>query len=167
MKELFKESGVVDIAPLLSLLDPVITEMSNTLEFTQYGFRGVKLPSGDIHYGEGRGGLVLPDRWTEWRPGFEAGTLLNVLSEFDISAIARIRLMKVSPKRCYSWHSDVSIRIHIPLISNKGSFLVIKDESKHLTVGKIWIANTQFPHTAFNGGNSDRFHLVYEYFKPL
>jgi hypothetical protein len=75
-------------------------------------------------------------------------------------ALGRIRIMKSSPKTCLTWHVDDSPRIHYPLKTQDGCFMVIENESKFLEQNKWYFTNTKLPHTAFNGSKEDRLHLV-------
>jgi hypothetical protein len=72
----------------------------------------------------------------------------------------RIRLMKSKPKTCLSWHTDTSIRLHYPIKTQEGCFMVINDEIQHLSQNTWWWTNTLVPHTAFNSSKEERIHLV-------
>lgn len=169
MKNYFKDYGSTNIEDISMLLTPVIKLMSEN-DIFQYGFKGQRLSDGTISYGEGKTEPWMKQKlknWTIWRNGFEDKKLLNFIKEFDKSGVARIRLMRCIPRSCYFWHSDVSRRLHIPIITNTSSFLVIEDEVCHLTQGHLWLTETKKMHTAFNGGTEDRYHLVYEYFGDI
>jgi len=89
----------------------------------------------------------------------------------------RIRLMKLTPKGGeLTRHTDQVdpesfntvgglIRIHYPLITNdKVEFKVwsprgIK-QTVNMKVGECWMLDTRKPHSVYNGGDSDRIHLV-------
>ena len=59
----------------------------------------------------------------------------------------------------YHWHNRV--RIHVPIITNPGSIMVIENVAKHLPAdGSVWITNNTKYHNAFNGGEKSRIHLV-------
>jgi hypothetical protein len=81
----------------------------------------------------------------------------SITEQFDVG---RVRLMKSSPKTCLSWHIDYHKRIHFPLKTQEGCFMVIEDEVKHLDKGHWWETNTQVMHTAVNASKEDRIHLV-------
>jgi hypothetical protein len=167
MKKYFKDYGAIDIGRLTELLMPLIKQMSADKNFTQYGFLGRKNSNGEITFGEGKtepGMRRKLDRWNIWREGYESGELLSFIKDFDQKKVARLRLMKTSPRVCYYWHYDISPRLHIPIITNNSSFLIVEDEVCHLTQGHLWFVDTEKMHTALNGGTEDRFHLVYEYF---
>jgi hypothetical protein len=68
--------------------------------------------------------------------------------------------MKSKPKTCLSWHVDTTPRIHFPIKTQDGCFMVIDNEVQHLTKNTWWWTNTVAPHTAFNASKEDRIHLV-------
>lgn len=74
--------------------------------------------------------------------------------------LGRVRLMKSKPKTCLSWHVDTNIRVHYPIKTQEGCFMVIDNEIKHLPKYTWWETNTIFPHTVFNASSEDRVHLV-------
>ena len=60
-----------------------------------------------------------------------------------------------------SWHRDPETRLHIPIITNPGSIMVIDNVAKHMPAdGSVWITNNTKYHNAFNGGEENRIHLV-------
>jgi len=85
-------------------------------------------------------------------------TVYNMLNQKYI--LGRIRLMNLKPKTCLSWHVDDTPRLHYPIITQEGCFLVIEDEVIQLPANKWHIADTTKKHTAFNGSKSSRVHLV-------
>ena len=94
----------------------------------------------------------------------------------EYSQFYRWRLLKLTPNKTYSVHSDgfkrqINKRIHIPVITNDRSFFcfyssVPKTGQKcmvthhHLQTGKIYELDTTGFHTAVNYGNTDRYHIV-------
>ena len=75
--------------------------------------------------------------------------------------IGRVRLLLKEPRSTLSWHRDPEPRLHIPIITNPGSIMVIDNVAKHLPAdGSVWITNNTKYHNAFNGGEVDRIHLV-------
>ena len=87
-------------------------------------------------------------------------TLMEYCKEHYDGKLGRVRLMKSKPRTCLSWHRDPEARIHVPIITNIGAKLIIEDEVKHLPIGRAWYTNTVFYHSQFNGGETDRVHLV-------
>lgn len=74
--------------------------------------------------------------------------------------IGRVRLMRSEPKSTLSWHWDDTIRLHYPIETHEGCFMIIGSEIKHLEQGKWYETNTLPKHTAFNGSFKHRTHLV-------
>lgn len=74
--------------------------------------------------------------------------------------VGRVRVMRSLPMRCLSWHHDNTNRLHYPLKTQPGCFMVIEDEIMHLEQDTWWWTNTTKFHTAFNGSKEDRIHLV-------
>ena len=74
--------------------------------------------------------------------------------------VGRLRFMKMIQRKCLSWHSDYSPRIHIVLDTTEGNFMVIEDQVKHLEQNTTWITDTTFKHTAFNASMNPRIHIV-------
>ena len=75
--------------------------------------------------------------------------------------LCRTRIMRMKSKTCLSYHYDPTPRIHIPIITNPGSIMVIDNVAKHLPAdGSVWITNNTKYHNAFNGGEENRIHLV-------
>lgn len=74
--------------------------------------------------------------------------------------IGRVRIMLSNPKTCLSWHVDHTPRIHLPIKTQEGCFMVIENEVLHMPENTWWWTNTVKLHTAFNGSKESRIHLV-------
>jgi len=75
--------------------------------------------------------------------------------------LGRVRILLKKPRSTLSWHRDPEPRLHIPIITNPGSIMVIENVAKHLPAdGSVWITNNTKYHNAFNGGEESRIHLV-------
>ena len=84
--------------------------------------------------------------------------LYNMLAETYV--LGRVRLMRLEPKTCLSWHKDDSLRLHYPILTQEGCIMVIEDEAMHLSKDKWFMTDTTKKHTAFNGSKKSRIHLV-------
>ena len=101
-------------------------------------------------------------KYTELVPEFK-GTYFEEV--FDILRknfkLGRIRILLKEPRSTLSWHRDPEPRLHIPIITNPGSIMVIDNVAKHMPAdGSVWITNNTKYHNAFNGGEENRIHLV-------
>ena len=75
--------------------------------------------------------------------------------------LGRVRILLKEPRSTLSWHRDPEPRLHIPIITNPGSIMVIDNVAKHLPAdGSVLITNNTKYHNAFNGGEENRIHLV-------
>lgn len=84
--------------------------------------------------------------------------IYNNLSTLYI--LGRVRIMKSKPKTCLSWHTDSTPRLHYPIKTQKGCIMVIENETMHIPQNEWWLTNTIYEHSAFNGSNEERIHLV-------
>jgi hypothetical protein len=90
--------------------------------------------------------------------GTEFEDVYNNLSSRYV--LGRVRIMRSKPKTCMTWHVDTSTRIHYPVKTQEGCFMVIEDEVMHIPNNTWWWTDTIASHTAFNGSSEDRLHLV-------
>lgn len=74
--------------------------------------------------------------------------------------VGRLRIMIMEPSMCLTWHQDTEERIHYPIKTQEGCFMVIEDEIRHLEQNKWYYTKTLKKHTAFNGSKDRRIHLV-------
>lgn len=73
----------------------------------------------------------------------------------------RTRVMKMKPKTCYSYHTDLTIKVHIPLITNNDCFFLIEDEVFRLPAdGNHYVVDTRKRHTFVNASFEERIHIV-------
>ena len=101
-------------------------------------------------------------RYTELVPEFEDTYFKEVYETLKSKfKLGRVRLLLKEPRSTLSWHRDPEPRLHIPIITNPGSIMVIDNVAKHLPAdGSVWITNNTKYHNAFNGGEKNRIHLV-------
>ena len=56
--------------------------------------------------------------------------------------LGRVRVLLKEPRSTLSWHRDPEPRLHIPIITNPGSIMVIDNVAKHMPAdGSVWITN--------------------------
>jgi len=85
----------------------------------------------------------------------------------DVSAnydVARCRFMILEPpmKRAYSYHSDISKRIHIPLRTDRNCMFLIEDIVHRMDkLGQAYHLDTTYKHSALNLGWEPRIHLMF------
>lgn len=88
----------------------------------------------------------------------------SIASENFGVKIGRIRMMRLEPKTCLSYHIDPDeFRFHIPLATNKKCFFVVDDLVFRMDeVASLYKFQTNLPHTAVNASLEVRDHLVFD-----
>lgn len=75
--------------------------------------------------------------------------------------IGRTRILSKGLYNCNSWHRDPEPRLHIPILSNPGSLFIVNHHVTHLPAdGSVYFTDTRGYHTALNGGETQRVHIV-------
>ncbi len=100
--------------------------------------------------------------YTEFFAEFERTYYREVIERLrEKYPIGRVRLLWKHPRTCLSYHRDPEPRLHIPIVTHPNSFMVIDKECHHMPAdGTVWITDTTKYHTAFNGSEQTRVHLV-------
>lgn len=100
--------------------------------------------------------------FTEFIPAFRKTYFLTVWETLKaIAPIGRTRVLSKGLYNCNSWHRDPEPRIHIPIVSNPGSLFIVNHHVTHLPAdGSVYFTDTRGYHTALNGGETNRVHLV-------
>ena len=105
---------------------------------------------------------IKEESYTEFVNDFEKTYFKEVYDTLSKKfKLGRVRILLKEPRSTLSWHKDPEPRLHIPIITNPGSIMVIENVAKHLPAdGSVWITNNTKYHNAFNGGEENRIHLV-------
>jgi len=120
------------------------------------------LRSDDRYVEEPREDLVPEIDFSEFNPKFK-GTYFEHVHEELIKRfpIGRTRVLSKGLYNCNSWHRDPEPRLHIPVISNPGSLFIVNHHVTHLPAdGSVYFTDTRGYHTALNGGEIRRVHIV-------
>ena len=75
--------------------------------------------------------------------------------------VVRGRYMMMNWKTCLTYHNDLTTRIHLPLVTNDGCFMIIDGKVEKLQEGITYHVDTTKQHTALNAGRHLRFHMVF------
>ncbi len=106
--------------------------------------------------------LVDEAGYTELFPEF-AGTYIEEvvdLLRMEVG-IGRVRINLKEPFNANSWHRDPEPRLHVPIHTNPGCLFVVNHHCTHLPAdGSVYFTDTRGYHTALNGGDTPRVHLV-------
>lgn len=74
--------------------------------------------------------------------------------------MGRFRVMIQQRSSCLSWHLDAQPRLHYPIKTQKGCFMIVNGEMRHLEEGQSYFVDTTNYHTAVNASREIRIHLV-------
>ena len=111
---------------------------------------------------EAREDLVAEKAFIEFNPDF-AGTYFEEVHHQLARRfpIGRMRVLSKGLYNCNSWHRDPEPRLHIPIVTNPGSLFVVNHHVTHLPAdGSVYFTDTRGYHTALNGGETRRVHIV-------
>tara|TARA_B110000467_G_scaffold97730_1_gene88405 strand:+ start:1506 stop:2177 length:672 start_codon:yes stop_codon:yes gene_type:complete len=100
--------------------------------------------------------------YSDFIPEFNHTYFKEIYDYFNsLVNVGRIRLIKSFPQQCLSWHADNDDKIHIPIKTNIGVRMIVEDEVIHMSAGSTTIMRTnKNKHSAMNGGDAERVHLV-------
>ena len=75
--------------------------------------------------------------------------------------LGRVRILKLGSRTSLSFHRDPEKRVHVPILTNPGALMIVDDFATHMVAdGSTYLVNTKKYHTATNGGDEDRIHIV-------
>ncbi len=141
----------------------VLTRREGQTEFDQPTFRACSYPTGRLlHGGVPRDIKVDEAAYSEVRPEFEDTYFAHVHTELSKHfTLGRMRLLAKDPYNCNSWHRDPEPRLHVPIYTNGGAIMMINQHCTHLPAdGSVYFTDTRGYHSAINGGEHRRVHLV-------
>jgi hypothetical protein len=106
--------------------------------------------------------LVDEDAYSELVPEFAGTYIEDVVDDLRrVVGIGRVRINLKKPFNANSWHRDPEPRLHIPIHTNPGCLFVVNHHCTHLPAdGSVYFTDTRGYHTALNGGDTLRVHLV-------
>lgn len=116
----------------------------------------------DSYHEIARDDLVDEASYSELVPEFAGTYFEEVVAELrGVASIGRVRINLKQPFNANSWHRDPEPRLHVPIHTNPGCLMVINHHCTHLPAdGSAYFTDTRGYHTAFNGGDTPRVHIV-------
>jgi len=90
---------------------------------------------------------------------FSGSVIEEIINYYNLY---RSRIMMISPKSCYTIHTDYEKRLHIPIITNNDCYMLFPKHNQmfNLKENKIYITDTREYHTAINCSWQERIHFV-------
>jgi len=140
-----------------------LTQRPGQTEWTSNDLSGrYWLRADDRYVEEPREDLVQEIGFSEFNPKFRGTYFEHVHEELTRRfPIGRTRILSKGLYNCNSWHRDPEPRLHIPIETNPGSLFVVNHHVTHLPAdGSVYFTDTRAYHTALNGGETRRVHIV-------
>ena len=140
-----------------------LTQRPGQTEWTENDLSGRYWLRGDDRYvEEAREDLVPEKAFSEFNPDFAETYFEEVHRQLATRfPIGRMRVLSKGLYNCNSWHRDPEPRLHIPIVTNPGSLFVVNHHVTHLPAdGSVYFTDTRGYHTALNGGETRRVHIV-------
>jgi len=109
--------------------------------------------------------------WAEWRPLLEP-VLAAATADYGYArgAFPRVMLARMAPGGVIHPHRDTNPaakwphKIHVPLVTNDRVTFYVDGVGYRLTEGEAVEVNNMGSHAVANEGESDRIHLIFEYY---
>ncbi len=174
--ESIRELGSVDVTALAEQIAAIpedIWDAENAAKPNKFDalsstrhivFRFISSP---LHWGDSY------DRplWSQWRE-----RLLPLMQHvvrpygYERGAYPRVMLARMAPGGVIHPHVDANPaarwphKIHVPITTNDKVSFFIGTQAHHLQVGQAYEVNNLGRHAVTNDGDSDRVHLIFEYY---
>jgi hypothetical protein len=111
--------------------------------------------------------------WTQWRPLIEP-VLAQATAPYGYArgVYPRVMLARMAPGGVIQPHRDANPaakwphKIHVPLLTNDRVTFTIEGRGYHLPEGEAVEVNNMGVHAVANAGDTDRIHLIFEYYDP-
>lgn len=109
--------------------------------------------------------------WAEWRSLLEP-VMAAAVADYGYrrGVFPRVMLARMAPGGVIQPHVDANPaakwphKIHVPLVTNERVGFLIGRTVHHFPVGQAVEVNNLGPHAVRNEGDSDRIHLIFEYY---
>lgn len=147
-------------------IKPLIAEiegLEEVIKWTDYGHKGkqagLQFRGNEDPWTSAVGKMQQPEReYNQLNPAIKGTILEGLINRFELF---RARLMWVGPYACYSMHRDLTMRIHIPIITNPACYFVFNDAAPiFIPAGWAYKVDTTKFHTFMNCSDKPRLHLV-------
>jgi hypothetical protein len=156
-----RKLGEIDHASLLPSLQDYIESLNENKKEV-----GLRIVGHDEVIGDLRRPRYNPNGYTQndfenWVKGTEE--VQKIAKQYNIGNKGRVRLFMLTPETNYIMHGDQDFyRVHVPLITNDESFLIVDNRLWRLEIGSIYLVKVKDRHTAMNAGKTNRIHLVFD-----
>lgn len=110
-------------------------------------------------------------QWAQWKSLLEP-VMTQAVRDYGYArgVFPRVMLARMAPGGVIQSHIDANAaakwphKIHVPLLTNDRVAFQIGDAIHHFPIGEAVEVNNLGPHAVHNGGETDRIHLIFEYY---
>lgn len=104
---------------------------------------------------------IAEESFTSYSYIFRGTVFMDIATKLQSRyKIGRLRVMIQPRSHCLTWHLDAQPRLHYPIKTQKGCFMIVNDEMRHLQQGVSYMVDTTHYHTAVNASRENRIHIV-------
>lgn len=151
----------IDLIDHQNLLDSFY-QIEKNIVWTNFGSgrqTGLQFKGNEDHWVSAVGKTKDYDsRYDNLNPYFKGTLFEEIILKYQLK---RTRFLWMNGKSCYSMHKDNTPRLHIPIITNPQCFMIFQIGTiQHLKSGSVYWVDTRKSHTAMNGSDLERLHLV-------
>lgn len=151
----------VNIDKIIESLKPYLDSLTETNKQVSLRWAGSFAGLSDLRYKDSNPLGYTQNDFVDWQPNTEY--IQEIAKELQVNERGRVRLLRVNPRSCYSFHFDPHpYRVHIPLVTNNGAFMAVWGKLWHMELGYAYRVRVQEEHTAINTGETARIHLVFD-----
>ncbi|MEP6633594.1 MAG: aspartyl/asparaginyl beta-hydroxylase domain-containing protein [Luteimonas sp.] len=109
--------------------------------------------------------------WAQWRERLEP-LLTQAVQPYSYAhaAFPRVMLARMAPGGVIKPHRDANLaakwphKIHVPILTNDRVAFLVGNTEYHFPEGEAVEVNNMGMHAVHNDGDSDRIHLIFEYY---
>jgi hypothetical protein len=158
MDEIIREIETIDVPPILD----AYYKIENGLVWKEesHGLKqsGLQYATGQDPFLSATGKVKLLDSaYDNLNTYFEGSIFVDLIKKYNLK---RSRLIWAPPRSAYSFHKDVSPRVHIPLVTNPGCYFIFENYMKHIPAGSVYWVDTARFHTFINTSIYPRLHFI-------
>ncbi|MGW2086540.1 hypothetical protein [Streptomyces sp. NPDC001880] len=155
----------IDPADLCDLVAGLLEKRPLAFEGTrQLALQHRPAATGPWYEGCRRQSLISSDSdFTEVHADLRGSYLGEVFDRLPFRPI-RTRIMALGPKHCYSVHRDMTPRYHLAVTTSEHARFVFVEHDKVVHIpadGNLYYVGTRHLHSAFDGGDDMRIHIVF------
>jgi hypothetical protein len=111
-------------------------------------------------------GMIPPYNWPDEVAHEVSKVVSRILLRLPGRSFGAAFLAKITPGQRIGLHTDAeddscNVRVHVPLMTNQGAVFITGGKEHHMAVGYAYVIDPTQEHGVYNGGETDRIHLLF------